>query len=683
MDRTEISPEVIAELAPFLSAPRALEAAERAGVKLPAGLVERAREAKTGKPFPPELVDSLAAEFGPAPPVRVSVQPRTVAALSASGYALVASTDLSVLGDVLSELWRVGTIPHQLSKHLTDELLSVAELEANCSNVPAGGEPGLLELSSPPAVSASTVTNANLHLDLAFRLPVLIDGQEAAALTGAFGLEVLLEFEVVGVGVVQLSQAVIQTLTGTLTIDGSSTIRPQSEAARATLESLIVPRLRTALLFLLPTLSFQAAIPIQKSRYPNSVLRVVQVGAVTLREGGRDFAIVGVNVQNSRPVDQLALTAVPLPGPDLNLHAVVDEQFASDALSTVITSGDLAAFFNRVLARHSHGLKLAEVVIDGGRIDFQDERLLVSIDCTMVDACEFKKDLGFTATVTGTPAVANGTLAIDNSDVDIDLDNVDAFLCTILNSILGPLGTVATIAVESFIAAYNPSTSDVDIPVSETSTPLPGSDKVIDVELTDATMTPGVLTAEGRLRLIADPEHVFAYLRVVEKLGPVLTFPLAGATVELYELDNPAPAGDDVAVPEAGETDVFTKKFETTTVIQYEPLPDQLLGTQTADENGNVTFIVTSNKIGGIETKTTTKTDIQTDQIISTRTEHLPIREPGPDLAVTIRATTGEVLAQRRLIGLNVASRRLGTFDHRVEVPVPPPQPPVASGTNP
>lgn len=673
MDRTEISQELMAALAPFLSAPRPLEAAERAGVKLPPGLADRAREGKIGKPFPPELVDALAVEYGPAPPVRVSVQPRTPAALSASGYAFVASTDLSVLGDVLSELWRVETIPHQLSESLTNKVFSFAELAANCSNVPEGGALGLLELPSPPTVSASGVTNANLHLDLAFRLPVLVDGEEAAVLAGVFGFELLLDFEVTSDAFVQPSLAVIQTLTGTLAIAASSTITPQSEAARATLEGLVVTRVRFALLNLrATTLRFQASIPIQKSRYPNSVLRIVQAGAVTLREGGRDFAIVGVNVQNVHSVSQSALTAVPLPGPELNLHTIVDQEFASDALSTVITSGDLAAFINRVLARHSP-VNLADVTVDGGRIDFQDGRLQVSLDCTMVDACEFKKDLGFTATVTGTPAVVNGTLTIDSSDVDIDLDNTDAFLCTILNSILGPLGTVATIAVEAFIAAYNPSASDLDIPVSETSTPLPGSDKVVHVELTEATMTPGVLTAEGRLALIADPEHVFAYLRVVEKLGPILTLPLAGATVELHELDNPPPAGDDVAVPETGETDVFTQKFETTTVIQYEPQPDALLGTQTTDENGDVTFVVTSNKIGGMETKTTTKSDIQTGNVISSRTEHIPIREPGPDLAVTITSPTGEVLAQRRLVGLNVASRRLGTFDHRVEVVVSPP----------
>jgi hypothetical protein len=324
------------------------------------------------------------------------------------------------------------------------------------------------------------------------------------------------------------------------------------------------------------------------------------------------------------------------------------------------------------MERHVATSGLIPPDVDGARAFFGSGQLHVSIDCTMKNACEFGKDLGFTATVTGTPGIANGTLHIDSSDVDIDLDNSDAFLCAILNSILGPFGTVFTIVVEAIAASYNPSSTDVDIPVSETSTPLPGSDKVVHVELTEAAMSPGLLTAEGELTLIDDPEHVFAYLRVVEKLGPVITTPVAGATVQLHELDNPPPVGDDVAVPATGVTDVFRGHIETTTTIQYEPLPDQLLGTETTDKNGEVTFVVTSNKIGGMETKTTEQSDVQTGREIFSRTEHIPIREPGPDLAVTITSPTGEVLAQRLLVGLNVATRRLGTFDHRVEVAVTP-----------
>jgi hypothetical protein len=81
-----------------------------------------------------------------------------------------------------------------------------------------------------------------------------------------------------------------------------------------------------------------------------------------------------------------------------------------------------------------------------------------------------------------------------------------------------------------------------------------------------------------------------------------------------------------------------------------------------------------------LATKTTTTRDVHTDRLVSLRTQHIPIAEPGPDLGVTIRSPTGELLAQRRLVGLNVVSRRLGTFDHRVEVAVSPPRLATAGG---
>src|SRR5438874_2798317 len=116
MDRTEAETArtLITELTPFLSAPDPLAAAKRAGVTLPPDLGNGGRQSNGGKPFPPAVAASLATDFGAPPPLNVSVGPRPAAALSASGYALIASTDLSVLNDVLNELWRVETIPHRL-----------------------------------------------------------------------------------------------------------------------------------------------------------------------------------------------------------------------------------------------------------------------------------------------------------------------------------------------------------------------------------------------------------------------------------------------------------------------------------------------------------------------------------------------------------------------------------------
>src|SRR6266576_3780087 len=100
MGRTEVSADLVRALEPFLSEGRPLEAAERAGVQLPPDLAGGAWEKQATAPFPPNLVEALAAEHGPPPPLRVSVEPRAASPVFASGYALVASTELSVLGEV-------------------------------------------------------------------------------------------------------------------------------------------------------------------------------------------------------------------------------------------------------------------------------------------------------------------------------------------------------------------------------------------------------------------------------------------------------------------------------------------------------------------------------------------------------------------------------------------------------
>jgi hypothetical protein len=56
------------------------------------------------------------------------------------------------------------------------------------------------------------------------------------------------------------------------------------------------------------------------------------------------------------------------------------------------------------------------------------------------------------------------------------------------------------------------------------------------------------------------------------------TGPLPGVSVQLFELDRPAPAGDDAVVPPVGETDVIVGHKEITETRTYEPLPDQNFG---------------------------------------------------------------------------------------------------------
>lgn len=664
--------DFIEAIGTHLTAANPLESLRAAGIE-PGGQV--ADDLLRGNPalrVDPSVLARLQETHGPPPPMRVHVgrtPPPADPPSNPTGYALVAATDLSVLNEVLAELYRVGTIPHELTAGQTTAVVTLAQLRATCIGVPDDAELGPLHITAPPVAAASSITQMNLRLDIPFALPLL--ASQPVGLSGVLHLEIPLDFQVLE-AVVRPALSAVGTAEGVLEIGPVSPVRPRSERARQELETAFVRAARGALILLSQgpdaPLSFTGSLPVHKSRFPNSTIDVTQVGAVTIRQSGRDYAVLGVNVERTHEVNPIALIGQPLPVPPHNLRMVVDQQFASDALSAVITSGDLGAFITRVGKRNGLG---HQIDVSSGRVTFDAGKLGVAIQAVVRDVCAVFSDLGFKATLSGTPGVANGTLTIETSDVDLDLDNTDVLVCALTSALLGPLGIVLYAGLLAFAAAYNPSSSDLGIPVSETSEPLPGSDKVLDLELSRATMAPGVLTGDGRLELIIDPLRVYAYLRVVEGVTPRLTEPVSGATVELFELDSPAPAGDDVVIPEVGVQEVITPKFFITREVTYSPRADELLGTQTTDETGRVTFVVISNGIGGQSTHTEIKEDARTGNTLSSVTYRRTVGERLPDLAVTIRAATGEVLAQRRLVGLNVMNKRLGTFGHPVEVRVP------------
>src|SRR5262249_14792057 len=122
-----------------------------------------------------------------------------------------------------------------------------------------------------------------------------------------------------------------------------------------------------------------------------------------------------------------------------NIHAIVDQEFATDALSAIITSGDLADFINRAIARHVPVVDIVPIDVNGGSVTFETGQLLVSLDGVARGACVGNKDLGFTATISGTPKIKDGKFTIETSNVDIDLDDVDAGICAVTSALLGPL----------------------------------------------------------------------------------------------------------------------------------------------------------------------------------------------------------------------------------------------------
>ena len=634
--------------------------------------------------FGPNALSLLQATYGPPPPITLRVvrrpvvraQPALPLKLSSSGFRAVASGDLAVLNEVLTELWHVRTIPNQLTPGQTAKVITLADLQDACTGVPPNPVLGSLAITAPPVASPSTVTPLSLHVAVPFNLPVEAG---AASLRGVAHLEQPLGFEnkrkfAGDPPRIGLTLDAVNTLSVRLEISGFSLLQPRSEDKRRLLEQKVAKALRAVWLSsFVPngTLSIPGDVSISNS-YPNSKVEVSQIGVACIRAGSKDFVIAGINVEDNQPTDPSKLVTESLPDGKHNLHAVVDQKFATDTLSSIIRSGDLAAFINRIVERHVSPFRASEIVVTDGSISFEDGLLRISIDCTAKEACPLGKDLSFTATLTGTPVIDGGTLAVQTSKIDIDVDNFDAVVCTLLGAILGPLGVVFMLAVLTFLAVYDPRGKNPEFPATDNTEPLPGSDQDLKIQLTRASVVPETLVADGQVGLVPDTIRAFVCLRLVTGLSPGATTPLGGATVELLELDSPAPAGDDVEIPETGETERFTKKFIIDEARSYQPLPDQSLGTRITDKTGFVRFVSRIRSTAGIFTDITTTEVIVTGKLLSTRTRTDLIEEAKPDFAINVIAADGTVLAKRLLIALNNLGKHLGTLDQPLVVRVNP-----------
>lgn len=178
---------------------------------------------------------------------------------------------------------------------------------------------------------------------------------------------------------------------------------------------------------------------------------------------------------------------------------------------------------------------------------------------------------------------------------------------------------------------------------------------------------------------VVPSQHVFLKIvgRAPNNIPIAGSGPLAGVSVQLFELDNPAPAGDDVVIPPTGETEQIVGNRDITDSRTYAPVPDQALGTLATDTNGIVAFQVWTNARAGILTHTRTIEDLRR-HTTSTTTTQTVVGEAHPDYGVTVVGHSGRRLATRQLVQLN-ANGNVGTAANPLVVLVDPDQPVVVA----
>lgn len=684
--------QFVSDIGPYLLDEDPLGAMKAAGLARDGELLRRIAEHTPAGALTREQRRALKHSLKGAGAPSLSIGPRPDDPPSdATGFGLAASLRLGAIDAIMAELHRVNAIP-PIDPELIFNGEALETLRELCTGVPDNAELGkltLLPITFSAGASAAFVT---MHATFILQVgpvapwtgPLYSPIGPVPGLIGGMAIQVPLEFELIdgsdGETKVRPRVASIFTsLTGAFTVSSVSSVRPRDEAARQALELALVnaARIACAQLVVDNKVTFRASIPISKKQFPRSRVNVVQIAARTVaRAGGGDCIVIGANVEREREnltEDALADIALPTSG---DLHLVVDDTAANDAVQAIKRSGDLLAFFKRE-ARNAPVSYTGPLSVDGERVRFLANEMSVGMDITFGDVCALNKDLTVRATVRGKPTIDRGRLKFQVTAKDLNLDNYDAIFCALTSGWYGLIYSLALQIGLPILAASNPTVSDLDLPFSETSDPLPQSDRVVKIDFSSGHISQGVLTAEGALSVIRDPTNIYVYLRLIQDVGvsipgmPAETRPVVEAKVQLYELDKPAPAGDDAQIPASGTSWRVAGRNIIRNSVSYAPRPDEILSDpELSDPTGRVTFVVTSDMIAGTVTEIETKRNLRTQRIVSESRTTSYVYEL-PDLAITVHDSDGAVLASRKLVALNALNKRVGKFEEPIVVRLP------------
>ncbi|WP_213286731.1 hypothetical protein [Bradyrhizobium sp. sGM-13] len=607
----------------------------------------------------------LLGEYGPLPEVSVTMGDRPAQPASdRSDYGLSTTIDVALVNEIVRAFWDARAYKRRVPASIVRKVLDIAAIRAAFDGVPDDPDAAVGQMDLRGAAELEAYSGGR---------DVIVVQPVSLRITGAqpASLDVTLRLRLPLVGTatasrVYLSEASVQALAVDLTVDQSSLVRPNSAAAVQMLEERLTDMLRTLAVDARLAYSLPSEIAL-RGRLDNTTLTIGAAAGYARPTGGRSYLSAGAELAPLGGTPRPNSLAVAVPDQSENLRIVVDERLATGVLTATIESGDLAAFANRKIASKLDPLNPAPIRFDGGTVRFTGGRMVITLDTVWEDACVAGKNLAMVVTVTSTLTAAGGQVNAADTEIDINLDNTDALVCTLLSGLLGPFGLLANTIVLGIIAAINPALDDKSLP-SFLEPVLPRTELRLRAALSRLEVNEGYAVATGVASIVPNVTDWFVYLKVlypnpIVPRRPSLRVPVADATVALYELDNPPPAGDDVAVPDAEPIEHLVGRYLTTEVRSYHPRADELLGTAATDEDGFVRFRVRPNAIGGTITTYRTKEDVVTGRVLSQSTAHAPAPEPGPDFAVTITAADGAVLTTRRLVALNASQKHAGTLD--------------------
>lgn len=615
-------------------------------------------------------------EVGELPEVEVAIaHPEISSPGGPSDFGAIVTVDGALGNEVAKAFWDFRAYPRFLPKSLVRKILDIDRLRLSCVGIPDDADISRLDLQGAATVE---LPGNGFNINLIQPISLKFTGEQPVSLDGIFRIVLPLMTDVTDSSI-YLADASVQALRADLVFNQGSAVWPKSVQAHKELNEALTTNLRQQLSIARLFYSLPSEYKL-RGRFENTTIGAGALAGCVQNSGGKNYLTLGLELQPidfSAPPNQATLVT-PLPQVPQTARIMIDDGFASAVLTAAIESGDLAKMFNDKLDQVLDPFSVNPIRVKSGAVRFTGGHLKIFLDVVWVNACVAGKDLAATLTVTATVSLVNGEVSIRDIQTDADLDNSDALACYLLSALWGPFGVITTTLVLSIIAAINPSLDDRSIRVPSALEPvLPRTEFRFQTDLSSLEVQEGCIVAGAVVRLVPNITDWFVYLKVVKPEQfhmphtPRTWIPVKGAKVSLYELDNPAPEGDDVAIPDLEPVEHHVGRFITTEIRSYHPRADEFLGIAETDDDGLVRFRVRPNATGGTVTMTRTKEAATTGVVISTTTTHTPVPEPGPDFAVSITGADGSVLALRRIIALNASDKHAGTLDNPLLVVLP------------
>ncbi|PWU08158.1 MAG: hypothetical protein C5B51_08380 [Terriglobia bacterium] len=611
----------------------------------------------------------------------IGTTPRPVPRIAPDDYDAVAAVSLSSINRILAGLFDSFTIPHQIDFATLLEPNILNDL-ADALSIALKGIPRDAAVSDFQIRSAPTVTEVNgtdrmtLHVPFTLDFARLPNRTVVTSFTGTLNLVVQLSADVALTQPVDTAASITLTITippdpspaaPSIDVDPASPVQPRQGATLTKIANILQ---RVLGRFIGPKFTVSPVIHIPGMQGLQFVIQHIDVRANSTLQGG--LAVAGIRFTGGSEVlpNPAKLTGL-VPEASRNTFIRIDDGFIQRALDAFRASGGL----DKLVQKKADD---SDLHIESVNVKFARNEIRIHMEGVKRDAC-LSKDVSFTILQSFTFRTRADRIEVD-SFTDISVDTADKVFCYIVAGLLSllaslpillasPLFGIFVALFETGILVQFPDSSGGQdfFPLDRS---IPGTELLPTISNLTSSVGDGTLTASFSADFKHDEINTYIYLRVLNSMLPQgAGGPLSDASVEVCDLDVPAPTRDDAKVPEEVHEEKVIgtpPKFIVSVDRTFEPpTTNPVLAKGGTNFEGRVMFSLTPSELitsAGVAVVTNTTEDFRTGKTTNTRIEREPVLERFPDLFFRISRDGATVDTHSAPDGffLNFKDKRIG-----------------------